>query len=300
MLKYDLLETRALITIKGEESLEFLQGILTNDILKVAQKKILYTLMLTPQGKFLYDFFIRETEDQLLLDCFKEDRDEIINKLNLYKLGKNIEIKAFDECNILFVPNHNKDLLKKPGVFVDPRFPEIGMRCYIDKNQYAEFINDNKLTLEKHLYEEFLCNRSLPDASIDMIKTRSFPLEYGMEECNAISFDKGCYVGQELVARTKYRGTIRKEIFRITSDKTIIAEKGEDISVGDRKIGSFCSAYKKQGKALIRKDYYEEIAGEGAAFIEAILLSKDNQILHVRIEKVVVYDINTKSSAIVS
>ena len=155
----------------------------------------------------------------------------------------------------------------------DPRFPLAASRLYVAVDKIEATLKTYGAVLEDGEYESFLCNNTYPDASYDMIKGRSFPLEYGLDNYNAISFSKGCYVGQELIARTKYRGTIRKKLFRIESNHNIIEEKGSEVMVDGKPVGIFCSAYKKIGKVLLREDI---ILPESDPGIKAIYANTSN------------------------
>jgi folate-binding protein YgfZ len=263
MIRGEILLDRSLISIAGEGVEEFLQGLITNDIKNLIREKIIYSLMLTPQGKFLYDFFIFKKSGIVFIDCFAADREEIISKFNLYKLGKAILLNKEDAYKILFVSSVIPEM-------ADPRFLGGASRLYVSDNDLDNIIAKYNIELSKDEHMSFLCSNTYPDASYDMIKNRSFPLEYGIDNYNAISFTKGCYVGQELVARTKYRGTIRKKIFRIESDTDLVIEKGSDVMVGDKVIGIFCSSYKKLGKVLLRDDVLTEISS-GASKLEATI-----------------------------
>ncbi len=263
MFKANFLDDRSLISLAGDGVREFLQGLITNNIDSLNDKKLIYSLMLTPQGKFLYDFFIWEEQSKVFIDCLSDDREEIIQKLTLYKLGKDIEISKHDQRSVLFVSSVISG-------FADPRFPERASRVYLDNDRRESFLSNHKISLLSNEYNRFLCDNTLPDASYDMIKGRSFPLEYGMDSYDAISFDKGCYVGQELVARTKYRGTIRKRIYKISLSDNVKLEKGAEVIVLGQSIGIFCSSYGKTGKALLRNDHVQELR-VGSGSIEALV-----------------------------
>ena len=263
MFNASFLDDRVIISLVGGGVREFLQGLITNNIDNLDSSNLIYSLMLTPQGKFLYDFFIWEEQGRIFIDCLLDDREEIIQKLTLYKLGKDIEIKKHDQHSILCVSSAISS-------FVDPRFPGQTSRVYIENDKRDSYLSDHKISLVSNEYNKFLCKNTLPDASYDMIKGRSFPLEYGMDIYNAISFDKGCYVGQELVARTKYRGTIRKGIYKISLSDNMKLEKGEEVTVSGQSIGIFCSSYDTTGKALLRKDYVQELR-IGSNPIEALV-----------------------------
>lgn len=250
MIKGEILVDRSLISLVGKDAKEFLQGLLTNDIKKLDAGNIIYSLMLTPQGKFLYDFFIFQENETLLIDCSDEDREEVISKLNLYKLGQDIAIQKNDRYQVIFLP------VNIPGKS-DPRFPLQASRMYVLSDNLEDTLKSYGIMLGEE-YKAFLCSNIIPDASYDMIKTRSFPLEYGMDNYNAISYTKGCYVGQELIARTKYRGTIRKKLFKIEFSQNVSIEKGSEVVVDGKAVGIFCSAYKEIGKVLLREDVIKE------------------------------------------
>ncbi|KKB96257.1 tRNA-modifying protein YgfZ [Candidatus Arcanobacter lacustris] len=237
-----LLENRSVIIIEGEQRKEFLQGLITNDIHKCP----IYSLMLSPVGKFLYDFFIIEDQDQLLIDCDYLSLESLVKTLNLYKLRKKINIiSKKDELGVF----SSKEIYNEGICYLDPRSKELGYRIIAPKN--------TQITNSDHNYELMRLNLGIPEGHKDLIESKSFPLEFAMDRLNAIDFDKGCYVGQEVTSRTKYRGTIRKEIFIIRGEE--LPHTGDDIIVDQIKIGVMCSQLNNVGLALIKLEEYQKL-----------------------------------------
>ncbi|MDX2083350.1 MAG: folate-binding protein, partial [Rickettsiales bacterium] len=171
-----LLENRSVIEVAGDDRVSFLQGLLTNDINKASPSNLLYALMLTPQGRFLYDFFILEQDSKILLDAPKEYIDEIIKKFSIYKLRSNVTF-SISKKNVYATFDYNENFLP------DPRSEKMGYR--IISNHAFESLEDF------NLYEDIRIKNKIPDAVKDFIKDKSFPLEYGTDKMHAIDFNKG-------------------------------------------------------------------------------------------------------------
>ena len=222
MEQFIILKNRAVISVSGEDRKIFLQGLITNDINKVSETQAIYTLMLSPVGRFLYDFFIIEKDDKFLLDCDKERVDEVVQKFSFYKLRSKVEIK---KENLIVVSGG------KIG-FADPRNSQMGYRNFISNTELKD------CNLE---YNFQRINLKLSDDS-DLTYDKSFPLEFGFDDLNAIDYKKGCYVGQETTARTHYKGTIRKKIFVVEVLDCNQISKGSEIEAEDKKIGEILSS----------------------------------------------------------
>lgn len=254
---YNLLTDRAIITIKGIDRFKFLQSIITNDINKIIEQKIIYSLLLNPQGRYFSDFFIIAVEDYFLIDCHTNRINELIIKLNKYKLRSKVEIiDTQEEYQIISVIGKIEyNSFSSLSYYPDPRNLNMGHRIIINKNQLNDFISKNDLTDQNYNYDELRINHYIPEGEKDLISDKSYPLEYKIEKLGAIDFNKGCYIGQELTARTTYLGVIRKELYYITS-KEFLPQNGTNITIGDQKIGRLNSTYKNIGLALIRTEDY--------------------------------------------
>jgi hypothetical protein len=245
-MKIQILNNRNILSVSGKDKATFLQGLITNDINKLENGKMLYSLMLNPQGRFLYDFFIKSHEDKILIDHEANFTKEIITKLNLYKLRSDVHIE--DYSGKYKIISTNKSLDERSCK--DPRDDRLGFRSYV-----SDVDNIGEISSR---YDELIYEYTIPEPHKDMVRERSFPLEFGLDEFNAISFDKGCYMGQENTARTKHRGTVRKKLVKFLSAEEISGlEIGEEIFSNDKKVGNFCSSLGKVGKVLIRIAEYE-------------------------------------------
>jgi len=257
-----VLKNRCVISISGQDRKSFLQGLITNDVSKAGDGKAFYALMLSPVGRFLYDFFIVEKGEKLFLDCCLEKVDEIVQKLSFYKLRSKVEIGK--EPNLVVVSFGS--LIGKIG-FVDSRNSEMGFRSFVAKDQLQSALGESGLErMEKgneHMvgiansnqqqgkdlldYNFRRINLKLPDDS-DLTFEKSFPLEFGFDDLNAVDYQKGCYVGQETTARMHYKGTIRKKVFLVEVLECKEIDKGTEIEAGDKKIGEILSSVFYQEK----------------------------------------------------
>lgn len=195
---FTTLNNRATLKILGKDARNFLQGLITNNINLLDTQNCVYACLLTPQGKFLYDFFITENDSILTLDCEGGERLQSLSKLlNMYKLRADATIETTDNLPVYAV--FEQDIGTK-----DPRHEDIG---------YRSFKKPENL-LEKP-FEEWDTRRiklCIPDGSRDLIPHKSTMDEARMDQLNAVSYDKGCYVGQELTARMHYRGLGKKHL----------------------------------------------------------------------------------------
>lgn len=239
MKQITILSNRSIISISGIDRKEFLQGLITNDINKVSENQAIYTFHLNPQGRFLYDFFIIENGEKLLLDVLKEKEDDILKKFSFYKLRSKVEI-AKEPDLVVAAASDKTNFTNEKVVFLDPRTEKMGYRSFCT---FQESVGDNQSE-----YNLKRINLLLPDAS-DLTADKSFPLEFGFENFNAIDYKKGCYIGQETTARMHYKSVIRKKIFLISWQEKPIT-KGEKIISDEKEIGEILSSVHFQNKFL--------------------------------------------------
>lgn len=231
---------RGLLKIAGPDRKLFIQGLITNDIHRLEEQKCLYACLLTPQGKFMFDFFISEKKETLHIDCEGGKRlNEFKKIISMYALRADIRIEAKDSINVYA---GNSDLLK----FKDPRHKDIGFRSYNEPNlPEASFETWDKNRIK-------LC---IPDGSRDMIPNKSTMAECNMDDLNAIDYNKGCYVGQELTARMHYRGLAKKHLRTVTPEDLGIEKLpdfGEPITKHGKTIGEMRSSCHDIGIALLK------------------------------------------------
>ncbi len=246
---YTLLNERVIFKISGADSAKFLQGLLSNDVTKITSSNAIYACMLTPQGKYFADFFLIKKDQDILFD--------IINKLNMYKLRSSINISKSTYQVVSFV--NEMDLLPFTNsiIFDDPRSSCMGKRAFIHEDDLQALTHD--FTQEPNLYDNIRIDNFIPEGDKDLIPDKSFISEYGLDNLNAIDYNKGCYVGQELTARTHYLGKVRKQIMQVISASNL-PSLGIEIYAGEQKLGIICSSVGKRGLALIRIENLNSVA----------------------------------------
>ena len=201
------------LSIEGEDSNEFLQNLITNDINKCSEDNIIYSCLLSPQGKFLSDFFIFKKDEKYLIETHSFFYEKLLKKLNIYKLRSKVHI---NEVNNLHSYSVFGDIQKDQDTFIfniDPRNKNIGLKLiHLKKN--PEILDSlNEINEEK--YHQILIQNTVPLSHYDLEENKSLLLENNFENLNSISWDKGCYVGQEITARMKYRALLKKKIYSL-------------------------------------------------------------------------------------
>ena len=201
------------LSIEGEDSNEFLQNLITNDIYKCSEDNIIYSCLLSPQGKFLSDFFIFKKDEKYLIETHSFFYEKLLKKLNLYKLRSKVHI---NEVNNLHSYSVFGDIQKDQDTFIfnsDPRNKNIGLKLIHLKKNPEIFDNLNEINEGK--YHQILIQNTVPLSHYDLEENKSLLLENNFENLNSISWDKGCYVGQEITARMKYRALLKKKIYSL-------------------------------------------------------------------------------------
>jgi tRNA-modifying protein YgfZ len=255
-----VLDDRAVIAISGPEARDFLQGLVTNDIAGgLAPGSALYTALLSPQGKILYDFLVTEGDGALLLDVALQSCDALLKKLKMYRLRARIEIEARPQLGVYLnlkghPYNRPTTYADRAISFPDPRLAALGIRSI---GAHAEMPGN---LAGPDQYHQMRLDLGVPEAG-DFGFEKIFALDAGLEELGGVSFTKGCYIGQELTSRMKHRATARKRILSVTADVPLPAP-GSPIRRGEAEIGELVSNHGAQGFALIRLDRLEETQGE--------------------------------------
>jgi len=228
--KVYILEDRGLLYINGDEAKEFLQNIITNNIDNVTESKSCFSALLSPQGKYLYDFIVTKHKSGYFLDCEKQNLEELYKQLNLYKLRSKVEIlnlsnefvvAALSKEKFLSLDNSKDEegctiKFREDSIFLDPRSKELGARLIINLEKLH--LSLKKLELKISDTEDYYkLSHNLGIAQIDTKKLQNkiFGIECNFEELNGIDFKKGCYVGQENTARIKLKEKLNKRLFAI-------------------------------------------------------------------------------------
>jgi folate-binding protein YgfZ len=276
LARFAVLEDRGVLALDGDEAHEFLQNLVTNDIDPVLRSAAVYTALLTPQGKYLCDFFVVAKERRLLLDCPVARKDDLLKRLTMYKLRAKIGIS--DESEALSVAAVFGDGVRdRLGlvddavgcrdiddgiVYIDPRTADAGVRVIagdvIDALSRKGFAEGTAADYDRHRLKF-----ALPDSVRDLIVDKTVALEANLDFLNGVDFSKGCFVGQEVTARTKYRGLARKRLMSIRFEGDTLPE-GEEIIAGGVSVGETRSSRDGYGLALIRLDRLEQAVKDGS------------------------------------
>ena len=237
---------RAILRITGDNAAKFLQALITNDIYS---NTTIYAMMLSATGRYALDFFITNVSNGYILETDITTLSALILRLRLYRMRSKVEIEDItDKYQVIY--SREKIDIDSLCTYQDPRFNKMGFRAVTLKEYSKNSISTDLYTEDKYLY-------AIPDGNTDLIPDKSMPQEYGMDHLNAISYSKGCYLGQEVICRTKTQGVIRKQIFKITSDVSLQSiEHGTPILADKDKIGILCSSHNNCGISLIRTEDY--------------------------------------------
>ncbi len=247
-----LLSNRSVLRITGNDRLSFLQSLVSNDLTQLSPEKALYTLLLTPQGKFQDDFFVVAQGEALFLTPEREEAEALKNRLSLYKLRSHVTLDLLDTWHLGSHPVPSAlpcgtVLREHPFIeFVDPRLSALGTLLL------GSFSIDTSLNFD--LYDTHRLSLGVPDGGRDMIRGKAIPLENGLDQLNAIDWNKGCYLGQELTSRTKYVGQVRKGLRRLLKEEGPMPYFDEPLFQGDKEVGRMRSSCGLQGLALLRLD----------------------------------------------
>jgi len=250
------LENRGIIYISGSDTKKFLQNIVSNNIEKINDKTTIFSSLLTPQGKYLFDFIITKHKNGFFLDCQKSQAKELFKKLILYKLRSKVEILNLSNEFVVAVLSQDKFLklnnaIDKEGytlkfredpIFLDPRNKKLGARLIINLEKL--YLSIKKLNLkpaEPKNYYRLSHELGIPQIECENLKDKVFGIECNFEELNGIDFKKGCYVGQENTARIKLKNKLSKRLlpFKVVKGKI---EINEDIFFDNEKIGKILIA----------------------------------------------------------
>jgi hypothetical protein len=263
------LSARGILTIAGPDARSFLQGLISNDIDKVSSSRAIYAALLTPQGKFLHDFLIAASGETLLFDCEADRLADLGGRLARYRLRAVLTLADASEDYAVYAiigeaAAHSLGLAAEPGattpfaggvVFCDPRHGALGCRAILPSAGGAAPLIARGLSETTFLaYERLRIGLGVPDGSRDITVEQATLVESNFEALNGVDFKKGCYVGQELTARTKYRGLVKRRLMRVALDGPLPAP-GTPILAGDKTVGELRSGVPGLALALLRLDH---------------------------------------------
>ena len=249
------LSHKSIFLITGKDKIEFLQNIISNDIRHVSKEQSIYSTLLSPQGKFLYDFNIIQSEEDFLIQCNKNDIDDLIARLTIYKLRSDVVfLKKDEELLSLFINVDSKGIFESSkkilgstmvnefGIFFnDTRISEFGIHGIIQKNKAEEFVKTlNLQTLPIQTYQKLCHNIGFFEFLSKDILNQIFSLELNLKELHGVDFKKGCFVGQENTARMNLKEKIRRRLLPVQILNGQPKEQ-ETIKLNDKIIGKIIS-----------------------------------------------------------
>lgn len=266
---YVTLEDRGVVLLTGADARGFLQGMISNDVDKVGDDRAIYAGFLTPQGKYLHDFFVLALEGGLALDCERARAGDLARRLTMYRLRAKVAIEDVSPRYAVAALPGETGATAPAGarVFADPRLAALGRRAVLARETaQAALEAAGFVRAERVVYEALRLSLGVPDGSRDIMIERSFLLESNFEELNGVDFAKGCYVGQENTARQKHRGTAHKRLLRVDIDGPA-PPADTPIMLGDRQAGTMRSSLDGTGIALLRLEYVDEAARAGEPLV---------------------------------
>ena len=263
------LPDRAVIEIKGEETLAFLQDLVTADVAGLKPGQAAHGALLTPQGKILFDFFIVAVAGGVLIDCAAENAAMLAQKLTMYRLRRALDIDLAAGLAVAAVWGEaDVPALDNAHVFADPRNVELGSRVIAPSAVVQSISNQPAEAYQDHRYR-----LGIGDAS-EIGSGELFPHEACYDQFSSVDFSKGCYVGQEVVSRMQHRGTARARLVPVEGSADLPAP-GAKVTVDDRQVGTLLGSHGSNGLALIRLDRAAKAAKAGK------LLSVDGQPINM-------------------
>ena len=237
-------KNRAILTLKGKDKVDFLQALTTNNIEKIFKDNIVYTAILSPQGKYLFDFFVFSFDDnEIFIDIHKSRADAIKKFLEFYKLSSDVIISD-KRCQVVLSSREEGSFS-----FADPRAKILGWRCYDFKQE---------LKIQDKGFDEFQITRIknlIPETGVELIPNKSYILELNFEKIKGVDFKKGCYIGQEVTARMKHKATLKNSLYcgyvrnspKNTDDRKVYSN--------DKVVGDLFSIFNNYCLIRIKEDY---------------------------------------------
>ncbi|HET7886827.1 MAG TPA: folate-binding protein [Bradyrhizobium sp.] len=257
-MKAAFLPDRGVVKVAGDTARDFLNGLITTDTTRLQPGLARFGALLTPQGKITVDFLITEAPagdgGGLLIDCPKPLAQALTDKLKFYRLRAKIDIENLSDHLGVLAAWDGAPALKPDLTFTDPRNPHLGLRIFVPAElaqKAADAIGAE--LVDASAYEAHRIALGVPRGGVDFIYGDAFPHETNMDRLFGVDFDKGCYVGQEVVSRMQHRGTARTRTVRLLLDGPA-PETGAAITAGDKSVGTMGSAAEGHALALMRID----------------------------------------------
>ncbi|MGE0764860.1 MAG: folate-binding protein YgfZ [Hyphomicrobiaceae bacterium] len=256
-----ILADRGIVSVTGEDAKAFLDNLITNDMDDLDRQPAIHAALLTPQGKILFEFFVVRSGDGFLLDTLRASVADLIKRLSLYRLRAKVSLNDLSSSRTVVAawgaPPPEVPLAIS---YRDPRADGMGHRMVMASEMAAKLANEDE---GRAAYDRHRIALGVPEPERDYAIGDTFPHEAGFDRQAGVSFSKGCFVGQEVVARMQHKTLVRKRIARISGEDGKSLVSGAQIAVGQAVIGRVGSVDGSRGLALVRLDRAVEAAGKG-------------------------------------
>ncbi len=254
---------RSVLSITGEDRRTFLQGLISNDINKATGDQAIWAALLSPQGKFQWEMFIVEHGEALLIDTESQRFADFCKKLSLYRLRSKVTLSERPDLSVFafgaeghFGLPDSLGAARRVGegiIYTDPRISNLGGRALLPSTESLTAVGFTPEPFSA--WDDRRIALGIPDGSRDLPVDKALLLENGFEELGGVDFAKGCYMGQELTARTKYRGLVRKRLLPVTFPDGASPSSGALVFAGDTEAGEMRSVGTCAGLALLRLEH---------------------------------------------
>ncbi|KAA5600364.1 YgfZ/GcvT domain-containing protein [Blastochloris sulfoviridis] len=268
-----ILTNRAVVAVGGEEARSFLDRLLTNSLAGVSPQRACHAALLTPQGKMVAEAIVSEIAAEegggFLLDVARSQVDELVAKLGLYRLRAKVTVaEVGGEAVVVALWGEGAPGTLSHAV-ADPRLPALGYRAVIDREGAEDALIDAGATLEdERAFHRHRIALGVPEPGLDYVLSETFPHEADMDQLAGIDFRKGCFIGQEVVARMQHRGTARTRVVPVVAaDGGFLPEGGLPVLAGEKTVGTMGSAVEGRGLALLRLDRVADALAAGLPLV---------------------------------
>lgn len=258
------LENRGVIVAEGTDTENFLQGLVSNDIRRLGVDNALYAGLLTPQGKYLHDFFLIRLGRTVAIECERSRLADLMRRLVAYRLRARVSLEdVSDRYAVVSIFGAGTPRLETASVYADPRLEALGWRALMPRDDADTELEKAGITCGSAAdYDSLRLGLGVPDGSRDILVEKSFLLEANFEELNGVDFDKGCYIGQENTTRQKRRGAVRKRLMRVDIEGAP-PPPDTQIMLADKPAGTMRSSGGTTGIALLRLEHVARAEASG-------------------------------------
>jgi tRNA-modifying protein YgfZ len=259
-MKAALLSDRGVVKVAGDDARKFLNGLVTIDVDKVAPGHARFAALLTPQGKIIADFIVAEAKPTdgggFFLDCPRALALELAKRLNFYKLRAKVSVEDFSETLGVLAIWDGAGGSNVGLTYADPRLPDLGVRCMVQPH-HAGKASADAAVVDAAEYDAHRITLGVPQGGADFTYDDAFPHEADMDQLGGVDFDKGCFVGQEVVSRIEHRGSARTRVVPVVYAGAPPAP-GSAVTAAERSLGTMGSGIAGRGLAALRLDRVEE------------------------------------------